>query len=68
MVYKFLELQGETDKYTITVEDFNTMLWLQIGQEKKPSKDINDFNTINELDLMYMSSILGTFTDIDYWL
>lgn len=49
MVYKFhfnkkklLELQGETDKYTVTVEDFNTTVMVT-NRSRKKTEGYNKF-------------------------
>lgn len=51
---KLLELQGETDKSTMIVEDFyNSLLIIKSSRRQKINKDIIELNsTINQPDLI----------------
>lgn len=60
MSQKKVELQGEIDKFTIIVRDFNTSLsvidWTVRKKTNKYMEDLN--NTVNQLDLIDIFRIL----------
>lgn len=55
MKQKLIALKGEIEKYTVTVEDFNTsLLVINRSSGEKISKDIKDLkNIINQLTDIY---------------
>ena len=81
MRHKLIDMQGEINKSTIIVRDFNTSL-LEMGKSRsqKISKDMVEFNsTLNQTDIIDISGSIylmtadyifftcahGTFTNMD---
>ena len=73
MWQKLMDLQGEIDKFTIIVGDFNTTLSeMDIPSRQKISKDIAEHNiTIKQLDRINIYRLLhpttGNYTFFSSW-
>jgi hypothetical protein len=59
---KLIEMKAEIYKSTVTVGDFNTPFTVIDRTRQKIFKDIEEFNTINQLDLTDIYRILHPIT------